>query len=171
MAAPWLAVAMAQQQLAGQFARLPAGGFHTVTLMGTGVYLLVMAGIGCIISFMGGTWGGVLQVGFLAAAIALLFSLLFSGKFRAFLRVELNKHFFSYHYDYREEWLKFRALSSLTRMCPGIIRTMADLAQSPAGLLWGGSEGRDLRLMASGRCPLPRLRVGPWHRARLAAEN
>ena len=158
VAAPWLAVAMARNnswRVNLHVSRQVV--FHTVTLMGTGVYLLVMAGIGYIISFMGGTWGGVLQVGFLAAAIALLFSLLFSGKFRAFLRVELNKHFFSYHYDYREEWLKFtRALSSLNQDVPeGIIRTMADLAQSPAGLLWGGSEGRDLRLMANWQMPPP----------------
>jgi hypothetical protein len=66
-----------------------------------------MAVIGYFIKFLGGSWGGVLQVGFLAAAAVLLFTLLFSGNLRARLRVYLSKHFFSYRYDYREEWLRF----------------------------------------------------------------
>src|SRR5690606_39073676 len=107
--------------------------FHTVTLMGAGLYLLGMAAIGYFLKFMGGTWGAFLQLGFLMAAGVLLASLLFSGRLRALLRVQLSKHFFSYRYDYREEWLKFsHALASLNEdVAEGIIRTMASLASSP----------------------------------------
>ncbi|PLW81541.1 PEP-CTERM system histidine kinase PrsK [Kineobactrum sediminis] len=158
VATPWLAIAMARNsswkvnlQLSRQVV------FHTVTLMGAGIYLLGMAVIGYFIKFMGGTWGGVLQLGFLAAAAALLFSLLFSGKFRALLRVQLSKHFFSYRYDYREEWLKFtQALATLNDdVAEGIVRTMAPLASSHAGLLWGGREGRNLCLLANWQMPVP----------------
>ncbi|MDO8860438.1 PEP-CTERM system histidine kinase PrsK [Haliea sp. E1-2-M8] len=131
--------------------------FHTVTLMGAGMYLLGMAAIGYFLKYMGGTWGTVLQLSFLVAAGTLLASLLFSGRLRALLRVQLSKHFFSYRYDYREEWLKFtRALAGLSGdVAEGIIHTMAPLANSPAGLIWGGSEGQPLRLLAHWGMPVP----------------
>ena len=131
--------------------------FHTVTLMGAGLYLLGMAAIGYFLKFMGGSWGTVLQLGFLVAAGALLASLLFSGRLRALLRVQLSKHFFSYRYDYREEWLKFtRALASLNEdVAEGIIRIMASLTSSSAGLLWVTAEGQPQRLLAHWEMPVP----------------
>ena len=131
--------------------------FHSVTLMGAGIYLLGMAFIGYFLRFMGGNWGTVLQLGFLAAASALLLTLLFSGRLRAILRVQLSKHFFSYRYDYREEWLKFtRALAGLNQdVAEGIVRTMAPLASSEAGLLWGSSEGQPMRLLAQWQMAIP----------------
>ncbi|MEY2682935.1 MAG: putative system histidine kinase, partial [Pseudomonadota bacterium] len=63
-----------------------------------------------------------------------------SGSVRARLRVFLGKHFFRYRFDYREEWLKFtHTLSSHTEpseMGPNVIRGLADMLESPAGLLW-----------------------------------
>lgn len=158
VATPWLAVAMARNsnwRVNLHVSRQVV--FHTVTLMGAGLYLLGMAMIGYFIKYLGGSWGSVLQLGFLAAAGVLLFSLLFSGKFRALLRVQLSKHFFSYRYDYRDEWLKFtQALAGLNQdVAEGIIRTMAPLVSSPAGLLWGGSEGQPMRLLAHWEMPPP----------------
>lgn len=131
--------------------------FHTVTLMGAGLYLLGMALTGYLIKYLGGSWGSVLQMSFLAAAAALLLSLLFSGKLRAQLRVLLSKHFFSYRYDYREEWLKFtQALAGLNdNVGEGIIRIMATLVGSPAGLLWTAVEGQPMRLLANWQMPPP----------------
>ena len=154
---PWLAVAIARNrdwQLELHVSRQVV--FHTVTLMGAGIYLLGMAAIGYFIRFLGGSWGGVLQVGFLAAALGLLASLLFSGKLRAKLRVFLSKHFFSYRYDYREEWLKFtQALAALSdNVAEGIIATMAPLASSPAGLLFAAGDGAP-RLLANWQMPPP----------------
>lgn len=125
--------------------------FHTVTLMAAGLYLLGMALIGYVIRFMGGTWGSVLQVTFLAAAGIMLLTVLFSGKVRAQLRVLLSKHFFNYRYDYREEWLKFtRALTSLDENVPeGIIQTLGELVDSPAGLLWGRTDGQHMHFLAN----------------------
>ncbi len=132
--------------------------FHTVTLTGAGLYLLGMAAAGYVIRYLGGSWGGVLQLAFLAAAAALLVIVLFSGKFRAQLRVFLSKHFFSYRYDYREEWLKFtRALASLDdNVAEGIIRTMAPLASSPAGMLWASDDDQAMHLLAHWEMPPPR---------------
>ena len=81
--------------------------FHALTLMASGFYLVTMAMAGYLIRYLGGTWGGVLQMTFLCAAGLTLFVLLFSGRIRAYTRVWLSKNFLSYKYDYRIEWLEF----------------------------------------------------------------
>jgi putative PEP-CTERM system histidine kinase len=87
--------------------------FHTTALLGTGVYLLAMGLGGYYIRAFGGEWGTVVQVIFLFGAGLVLLVLLFSGRVRASLRVFINKHFFHYKYDYRDEWLRFiQTLSS-----------------------------------------------------------
>ncbi|MEM1142048.1 MAG: XrtA/PEP-CTERM system histidine kinase PrsK [Pseudomonadota bacterium] len=133
--------------------------FHTVTLIGSGFYLLAMAAIGYFIKYLGGNWGGVLQAAFLAASALLLGTLLFSGSVRARLRVFLAKHFFSYRYDYREEWLKFtQALARLEGNIPeGVLRTMAPLTSANGGALVGREPDGVLRLLARWQldAPLP----------------
>ncbi|OGA44081.1 MAG: histidine kinase [Betaproteobacteria bacterium RIFCSPLOWO2_12_FULL_63_13] len=114
--------------------------FHSTAVLGAAVYLLVMAGAGYYIRYFGGSWGVVLQVTFLFGALLLLFVILASGTLRARLRVFLNKNFFSYHYDYREEWLRFTR--TLSEGEPGLqlrersIQAIAELVDSPSGALW-----------------------------------
>ena len=114
--------------------------FRTATLLGAGIYLLVMAAAGYYIRVFGGNWGTVLQTAFLFGALIILMTMLFSGTVRAKLKVFLSKHFFSYRYDYREEWLRFtRALSAGEpegRLCESAIKAIAGLVESPAGALW-----------------------------------
>lgn len=114
--------------------------FHSTAMLGAAVYLLLMAAVGYYIRHFGGTWGAVLQVVFLFGAVLLLFTILFSGTLRARLKVFLSKNFFSYRYDYREEWLRFTR--TLSEGEPGIqvrersIQAIAELVDSPGGLLW-----------------------------------
>jgi putative PEP-CTERM system histidine kinase len=114
--------------------------FHSVALVGAGIYLMLMAAAGYYLRIVGGDWGTVLQTVFLFGAIALLLVTVFSGVARARLRVFLSKHFFHYRYDYREEWLRFTAL--LTAGDPGArvhersLEAMAGLVESPAAALW-----------------------------------
>ncbi|MFZ1713164.1 MAG: XrtA/PEP-CTERM system histidine kinase PrsK, partial [Nitrosomonas sp.] len=86
----------------------------------------------------GGSWGTVFQLIFLFGAAVLLVILLFSGAARAWLKIFISKHFFSYSYDYREEWLRFtHTLSEQeTELRVRIIRSLAQLVESPAGGLW-----------------------------------
>ncbi len=119
--------------------------FHSLTLMASGIYLITMALAAYIISYMGGSWGAVLQIVFLVASGLTLTVLLFSGQIRARFRVWLSKNFFSYKYDYRIEWLEFtRILASGGADIPeNITRAVANLAKSPAGILWSrGDDGR-----------------------------
>ncbi len=114
--------------------------FHSAALSGAGAYLLVMASVGYYLRFFGGSWGTVLQATFLFGAALILVMLLFSGTLRSRLRVLLSKHFFSYKYDYREEWLRFTR--TLSEGEPGVrfyersIQAIAELVESPAGALW-----------------------------------
>ncbi|MHB1094144.1 XrtA/PEP-CTERM system histidine kinase PrsK [Thiobacillus sp.] len=114
--------------------------FHTASLLAAGIYLLLMAGAGYYLRLFGGQWGDVVQTVFIFAAAMLLVLLLFSGTLRARLRVFLSKHFFSYSYDYREEWLNFTR--TLTEGQPGeqlserAIEALARLLESPGGALW-----------------------------------
>jgi putative PEP-CTERM system histidine kinase len=114
--------------------------FHTSALLGSGVYLLAMGVGGYYVRDYGGTWGIVAQTIFLFGAGLLLLILLFSGPLRARLRVFINKHFFHYKYDYREEWLRFiRTLSSNEMDIPlpeRAIRAIAQMIDSPGGVLW-----------------------------------
>ncbi len=112
--------------------------FQSVTLIGAGIYLLVMASAGYYIRFYGGSWGSTLQIAFFSGTAALLLIILFSGTIRAKIRVLLSKHFFNYKYDYREEWLRFtNTLSDSDDIVPvRAIRALSALVNSTGGALW-----------------------------------
>lgn len=114
--------------------------FHSTTLLGAGIYMLLMALAGYYIRLYGGEWGTVLQITFLFGAIMLLATLLFSGHVRSRVKVFLNKHFFSYRYDYREEWLRLMdLLARETRDVPlneRVIWALSEIVDSPGGSLW-----------------------------------
>ena len=114
--------------------------FHTASLLGAGIYLLLVASAGYYLRLFGGEWGDVVQTVFIFAAVMLLVLLMFSGTLRARLRVFLSKHFFSYRYDYREQWLNFtRTLTEGKpgeQMCERAVEALARLLESPGGALW-----------------------------------
>ncbi len=114
--------------------------FHTTTLLAGGVYLLVIGFGGYYIRNYSGGWGVVAQTLFMFGAIIILALLLFSETLRAKLRVLINKHFFHYKYDYRDEWLRFiYVLSSSDETVPlptRSIQAIAQIIESPGGMLW-----------------------------------
>jgi putative PEP-CTERM system histidine kinase len=122
--------------------------FYSATLVLAGLYLLFMAAVGYYVRYFGGTWGRALQLSLLAAGVALLGMLMFSGAMRSRLRVFVGKHFYSYRYDYREEWLRFTSMLSAKRtpqeMGEMIVRGLAKMVECPGGSLWthnGPEEG------------------------------
>ena len=114
--------------------------FHTTGILGAGIYLLSMAFIGYYIKDFGGEYGDFFRLIFFAAAIVLLFTLVSSGQLRAKLKVFLNKNFFKYQYDYREEWLKLiNVLSPSEKDSPlfdRVINVMSGIVDSQYGSLW-----------------------------------
>ncbi len=121
--------------------------FYATSFIAVGAYLLLMAAGGYAVQLLGGTWGAVGQIVFLAAALGLLAVLFGSTALRRRLRVFLVKHFYRNKYDYRQEWLRF--IDTLAKGDAGepapvtAIRAVAQIIDSPgAGLLLRG-EGSD----------------------------
>ncbi len=114
--------------------------FHTTTLLAAGIYMLVIGVAGFYVRDFGGTWGQVAQATFIFGAGLILAIILFSSRVRAQIKVLIDKHFFHYKYDYREEWLRIiRTLSSgndSVRLQQRAIRALAQIIDSPAGMLW-----------------------------------
>ena len=132
--------------------------FYSASLFLIGTYLLFVASAGYYVKYFGGSWGGALQVALVAAALGLLVLLVLSGAIRARLRVFLNKHFFSYRYDYRLEWLRFTGMLS-ARTAPEdvgglVVRGLADMIESPSGSLWFKALG-DAQYVQSAQWNMP----------------
>ena len=119
--------------------------FYATALIAVGLYLLLMSLGGYALLIYGGTWGGLAQIVFFAGAILVLITLLFSSTLRARAKVFLSKHFFRNKYDYREEWLRLITTlagfeDSSTRQI--VIKAMAQIVNSPGGLLWALDENQ-----------------------------
>ncbi len=114
--------------------------FHSATLLAAGLYLLLMSAVGYYVRYFGGEWGRAFQYALVFAGLMTLGILLVSGSMRAKIRVQVGKHFFTYRYDYREEWLRFtRTLAAQDNpqaMGEQVIRGLANMVESPAGALW-----------------------------------
>lgn len=114
--------------------------FHSTAFLASGVYLLVIAAAGYYVRYFGGSWGRTLQACLVFAAVLMLGWLFSSGTLRSRLRVFVSKHFFSYRYDYRREWLRFTNLLSTRDAQLSVgqrsIQALANLVESPGGALW-----------------------------------
>ena len=114
--------------------------FQSATLVGAGIYLIVMSMVGYWIQQFGGEAGTVFQVAFLALAGIMLLAILASGSFRSRLRLFIARHFYSSKYDYREEWLRFiTTLGSgeeSSSIAQRIVWAVAPIVDSTAAALW-----------------------------------
>ena len=167
-----------------------AAVFHSATLLLVGVYLLMVAAVGYYVRYTGGEWGRALSVALVFVALVALALLVASGSMRSRLRVYISKNFFSYRYDYREEWLRFTALLSSSaepqHTAETVVRALANLVESPSGMLWlqrapnadfvqaarwnlpaqSGSEARDAALALFWRERAWIVDVDEWRRRR-----
>jgi putative PEP-CTERM system histidine kinase len=156
LTAPLIAISVARSAVwSSQLAVSRRVMFHSAALFGSAIYLLTMGSAGYYLRYFGGSWGSVMQVTFLFGALILLIGILFSGSFRAWLRVFISKHFYSYNYDYREEWLRFTG--TLSKPGPGLgdrtIEALGALVESTGGLLWIRQEGGRFEPAASWQVP------------------
>lgn len=139
--------------------------FHTTALLSTGLYLLIMGTGSYYVRIYAGDWGIVAQVAFLFASGLLLAILLFSGQLRAWLRVNISKHFLDYKYDYREEWLRFmRSLFAGqpdSQLRERVIQAIAQIVKSPGGILWWRQDNGQFDSVARWNMDGPAPKVGP----------
>lgn len=114
--------------------------YRSTALLLTGGYLLLVASAAYWVHLYGGDWAGTLKVALVFSSLLALVVLVLSGSMRSRLRVLINKHLFSYRYDYRQEWLKFTRLLGTSE--PGenlyhqVVRALADLVESTGGAMW-----------------------------------
>ena len=139
-----------------------AVAFQSVSLMLIGAYLLAMFAIAQWLAHAGGDFARVMELGFLALAGTLALVTLASPRLRGWSKVMVTKHLFQHRYDYRGEWLRFnRTIGELGGEGGGesatleerVIKAVADIADSPAGLLLVPDETGDLTLAARWQWP------------------
>ncbi len=130
--------------------------FQTLSLLIIGGYLLLMVVVSKSLTMLGGDFGRATQVVFLALAILGAIIWLPSQRMRGWLRVTATKHLFQHRYDYREEWLRFtRTVGSGSHDAADgpsfherAVKAIADITDSPAGLLLAPNEEAQLELVA-----------------------
>lgn len=140
--------------------------FHTLSFSIIGFYLIAMAALAYGLRLAGGNWGLLLQVTFLFATVILGVVVLVSPQFRAALRVQIAKNFFTYKYDYRQEWPRFIATLSRTGERAGtlqerVIQAICAVVDSPGGVLFIPDDNAlapvaDWHLKAARLAPVPR---------------
>lgn len=132
--------------------------FQTISLLLIAGYMFAMIAIAQWLAYSGGNWAGLIQLAFVAMASVVALTVLPSQRLRGWLRVTLAKHLFQHRYDYRAEWLRFTRTigeggASGTLLEERIIRALADITDSPAGLLLGQGEQGELVLAARWQWP------------------
>src|SRR3569623_139634 len=136
--------------------------FQSFSLLVIGAYLLVMVVAFQGLAAIGGDFVRLTQIAFLVIASALALVVLPSRKLRAWSRVTATKHLFQHRYDYREEWLRFTR--TMGRAGPGapplperVVQAVADVTDSPAGLLFPPADEGGLLLEARWQWPGPQV--------------
>lgn len=114
--------------------------FQSASLVLIGAYLMAMVAVARWLALSGGDFAGSLQTGFIAIAALAAIILLPSKRLRGLLRVTVAKHLFQHRYDYRAEWLRFtrtigRGGPDAPPLHERVVQSIADITESPAGLL------------------------------------
>ncbi|MCB2107655.1 MAG: PEP-CTERM system histidine kinase PrsK [Rhodobacteraceae bacterium] len=121
--------------------------FHSATLLGAGGYLIAMAAVSYYLSDFDNPWGFLLQTAFLLVAALSLIMMLASASVRAHIKGFINRNFFSYKYDYRDEWAKFiTSISDRTGSIPimeRVVRALAQIVEGTSGAVWVYEEEDD----------------------------
>lgn len=135
-----------------------AFAFQSLSLVLIGTYFVLMVVAFQGIAAAGGDFLGLVQIAFLASASAAALVLLPSRRLRGWLRVWMAKHLFAHRYDYREEWLRFtrtigRGSTETLPLRKRVIQAVADVTDSPAGLLLTPAEHGGLALEADWQWP------------------
>lgn len=115
-----------------------AVAYQSLSLVAIGGYLLFLALATSAIATIGGSLARILQTAFVLGSTAAILTLVSNSWLRAWIKVKLAKHFFRHRYDYRSEWMRFTDTLGSSKSAPldeRIVKALADLTDSPAGLL------------------------------------
>ena len=117
-----------------------AAAFQSLSVIAILAYLIVMMSASRALEIAGGDWSQVALLGLIVVMTVATVVVLPSSRARAWLRVVVAKHMFEHRYDYREEWLRFtdtvgRESGDEAPLEQRVVKALADIAGSPAGLL------------------------------------
>lgn len=118
--------------------------FYSATLMFAGILLQGTAAAAFYLRNFGGAPVVVLSIVLGISCLLGIVIAISSHSTRSQIRVFINENFFSYRYDYRLEWKKFIESLSTHEGSTGperVLRTLANLLDSPGGVLWVKREG------------------------------
>lgn len=114
--------------------------FQSVSLLAIGAYLTGMVLLATAIEWIGGSYARLAQISLIFGMSMTALLVLPSGRFKAWLNVVLAKNFFKHRYDYRNEWMRFADTIGFPSaegapFHERVIKSLADIFDSPAGLL------------------------------------
>ena len=135
-----------------------AVAFQSLSLLLIGGYLMAMVVAAQWLAFAGRDFAVQLQLIFVAVALLFALAVLPSRRLRGWLRVSLAKHLFQLRYDYRAEWLRFTRTigaggAKQASLEERVIRAIADITDSPGGLLLSPVEGGQFALASRWQWP------------------
>ncbi|WP_374610794.1 XrtA/PEP-CTERM system histidine kinase PrsK [Sphingorhabdus sp.] len=131
--------------------------FQSVSLLAIGAYLFGMVLLATALELVGGSYVRMAQITLIFGMSLAAMLVLPSGKFRAWLNVIIAKNFFQHRYDYRAEWMRFAETigfpSDAAPFHERVIKSLADIFESPAGLLLTRDDESRLVLQARWNWP------------------
>ncbi len=174
-----LALGAGDESEALRFRPSRAVTFQSVSLLLIGGYLVILMAAAQWLAFAGGDSSALLQLTFVAMTALVTLAIGTSRKLRGWLRVTVIKHLFQHRYDYRNEWLRFtgtigQAGPDSPPLSERVIRALADIADSPAGLLLVPGESGGLELAARWQWPtadVPAVAIDPATVRRIEADG
>ncbi len=114
--------------------------FYTTSLTMAGALLTALSIGGYYVRLYGGDWGTVIYTLLSISGLFFVGFVFSSSKLRNNMSVLINKHLFSYKYDYRNEWLKLISQlsqpTSPTDTANRVISVACDLFNCDGGALW-----------------------------------
>ena len=130
--------------------------FRFLSLLVIGGYFALMLALARSLDMLTGDLTRMTQVGLIIAAGALALIWLPSDRLRGWLRVTAIKHLFKYRYDYRTEWIRFTETIGTTgfdniSLQERAVKALADITDSPSGILLVADEEGALELAANWR--------------------
>lgn len=135
--------------------------FQSVSLLAIGAYLFGMVLLATALQLVGGSYARMAQITLIFGMSLAAMLILPSGKFRAWLNVVIAKNFFQHRYDYRAEWMRFAETigfpSDAAPFHERVIKSLADIFESPAGLLL--TRDNESRLVLQARWNWPTAEI------------
>jgi putative PEP-CTERM system histidine kinase len=119
---------------------------RSLSVIGVALYAVLTLLLISIADRLGGSYGRILQASAVFGTTAMLLTLVSTPWLRAWTKVKVAKHFFHHRYDYRAEWQRFTETlgtpgGDAAPLAERIVKAVADLTDSPAGLLLVAAGG------------------------------